>query len=261
LKTKVDKSFLPLVSIITPSFNQGKYIKQTIDSVLSQSYKKIEYWVIDGGSTDDTIDILKSYGEAINYVSEKDSGQTNAINKGILKTSGEIIGFINSDDVLLPGAIQLVVEKFSHPNILWVTGDYRIIDTNNKQIQSFVILYKRLLRRFSSLLLLSITNYIAQPSTFWHRKLSDRIGLMDETLRYTMDYDYWSRAFRISPPTIIHDILSSFRIHELSKGGREYEKQFDEELLVLKKYSSNKFVYWCHNLHNKVIKAIYRKIK
>lgn len=254
-------SYFPLVSIVTPSYNQGKFIRQTIDSVLNQSYKNIEYWIIDGGSTDETLEILNSYGSAINFISEKDQGQANAINKGILKSKGEIIGFINSDDFLNPATIQKMVEAFQRTNCLWVTGDYCIVDESNLPIQSLIVKYKRLLRKFSNKRLFQIANYIAQPSTFWHRNLIEKIGLLDETLQYVMDYDYWLRAFAINPPIIISDELSAFRIHKLSKGGSQYIKQFDEEIRILKKYTQNPLILFFHMLHNNFIKVAYRIIK
>ena len=256
-----EKSVNPLVSIITPSYNQGIFIRQTIDSVLNQSYKNIEYWIIDGGSTDETLEILNSYGSAINYVSEKDQGQANAINKGILKTNGEIIGFVNSDDYLNPAAIQKIVEAFQRTNSLWVTGDYCIVDESSIRIQSFIVRYKRLLRKFSNKSLFQVANYIAQPSTFWHRELITKIGLFDESLQFVMDYDYWLRAFAIAPPVILADELSAFRIHKLSKGGSQYIRQFDEELRILKKYTQNPMILFLHKQHNNLIKAAYRIIK
>src|SRR5690606_33014626 len=99
-------SSYPLVSVVTPSYNKGKFIKETIESVLSQDYPNIEYIVMDGGSTDETVDILKSYGDRIAWISEKDDGQADAVNKGIARARGEIIGWLNSDDTYLPGAVR-----------------------------------------------------------------------------------------------------------------------------------------------------------
>jgi len=251
----------PLVSVITPSYNQGRFIRQTIDSVLGQSYPRIEYWVIDGGSTDETVEILRSYGDRLHFLSESDAGQANAINKGMQKCTGEILCYVNSDDTLLPGAIQAVADTFRETHALWVTGDYRIVNEQGKPIQGFVAGYKRFLRRCSSRSLLRFTNYIVQPSTFWRRELTERIGLFDETLRYTMDYDYWLRAFEVAPPQIIHRPLSAFRIHGESKGGSQYSSQFDEELMVLRKHRVGAFAIACHRLHNGLIKAAYRIIK
>jgi len=137
------RKVFPKISIITPSFNQGKFIKKTIDSVLSQNYPDLEYVVIDGGSTDNTVKILKSYGNKIKWISEKDKGQADAINKGLKIINGEIIAFINSDDYYLPDTFKKIVDFFKQ-NITCnvVTGDYLIINENGKPIQSFVGFYK-----------------------------------------------------------------------------------------------------------------------
>ena len=251
----------PLVSIITPSFNQGKFIRETIDSVLNQTYDNIEYIVIDGGSTDETIDILKSYQGKIKYISEKDHGQANAINKGLALSSGEILGFLNSDDFLFPDAIQTVVDTFSRSTKLWVSGDYWIVDSQNKRIQWAVILYKKILRLFSSKAMFLFVDYIIQPSTYWKRKLYEKVGQFDESLSFVMDYDYWLRAFEFSTVKIIQKPLSCFRIHNQSKGGVRYVEQFAEEIQILRKYKINKFIILLHSIHNKMITSLYKVMK
>jgi glycosyltransferase involved in cell wall biosynthesis len=252
---------LSKISIIVPTLNQGQFIKETLDSLLVQDYPGLEIIVMDGGSTDNTLDILKSYGDKLLWKSEKDHGQTQAINKGIGFATGEILGFLNSDDILLPGALSSVATAFSDSNVSWVSGDYEIIDGQGKPIQSFVVLYKRFLRLFSSRWLLSFTNYVVQPSTFWRRELFDQIGEFDETLNYVMDYDFWMRAIQKRRPFIIHRKLSAFRIHQQSKGGSRYEQQFSEEIEVLQRYTQNKFMILLHRLSNQLIVQIYKKIK
>ncbi len=252
----------PLISIIIPSFNQGRFIKQTIDSILDQAYTKVEVIVMDGGSTDSTIAILKSYGEQIFWVSEKDRGQTHAINKGISLAKGEIITYLNSDDYFLPQSLQIVVDVFqSNQKALWVTGDYLIIDERGEQIQSVIASYKKLLRKFLSFNLLSILNPIIQPSTFLRKELVSEVGQFNESLRYTMDYDYWLRAIRIKKSMVLNEKLSVFRIHGSSKGGSQYKQQFEEELNVAKYYQKNKAFIFLHRLHNILIINIYKIIK
>ena len=252
---------IPKISIIVPSLNQSNFITKTINSILEQNYPNLEIIVMDGGSTDDTISILENFGSKIKWISEKDRGQSHAINKGIDISSGEILGFINSDDYILPGALNLIAETFKDEHVYWVTGDYKIVDSNGIQIQSTISFYKRVLRMISSKKLLLITNYIIQPSTFWRKSLNQKIGGFDESLRYVMDYDFWIKAFNIATPKIIRKPLSAFRIHKLSKGGSQYKKQFEEELMVCKKYSRNWLLIIFHSIHNQLILFVYKIIK
>ncbi len=229
--------------------------------MLSQNYPNLEYLVIDAGSTDETIDILKSYEGKIRYVVEKDDGQSDAINKGIRMSSGEIIAFLNSDDYYFPDILSLVAAEFADPHCLWLTGYYRIIDEFERTIHPGVNFYKKILSQFSTYTLLKITNYIAQPSTFWRRELIESVGFFDVNLRYTMDYDMWLRFFKYSRPRIIRRPLSNFRVHFQSKGGREYQAQFQEELNVMKRYTSNKAITTLHRFSNYWITSIYKIIK
>lgn len=253
---------LPSITVITPSFNQGRFIKETIDSVLGQNYPFLEYWIIDGGSTDETVQILKSYGKKIKWVSQKDRGQTDAINKGMRKAQGELVCYINSDDVLAPGALVTVGEIFSkHPTTLWVTGDYTIINADGKEIQSFVRKYKQYFRNTAMPHILYVLNCINQPSTFWKKSVYKKIGLFDESLQYCMDYDFWLRLIKLQTPIMISRSLSKFRIHDSSKGGAEYKKQFEEEKRVLYKHTKNVLVNALHSLHSTATVLAYNVIK
>ncbi|NTU46241.1 glycosyltransferase [Candidatus Roizmanbacteria bacterium] len=250
------------ISIITPSYNQGLFIEETIKSVLSQNYPDLEYIVVDGGSTDNTLAILKKYTHKLKWISEKDKGQTDAINKGLKMSSGDIVAFINSDDVYLPGTLRKISKIFKrNKNVHWLSGDYVIIDQDGKKIQFFIVWYKKILRLFPFFSMLSIANFVIQPSTFWRKNIVKEIGFFDERLRYTMDYDYWLRVIQKYPLYIIHEPLSLFRIHKLSKGGSQFEKQFQEEFQVIKKYTSNKFLQYLHAFHNFFIINIYKWIK
>jgi glycosyltransferase involved in cell wall biosynthesis len=179
---------LPSISIVTPSFNQASYIKETIQSVLTQEYPYLEYFVIDGGSTDGTLDILRQYDQQLNWASEPDEGQTQAINKGFRKSTGEIVAWLNSDDLYLPGALHSVADFFSrHPDVDVVYGDYLLVDRQSK-----VLLRKREIP-FDYNILLHGLNYISQPATFFKQSLFDRVGYPDESLHYGMDWEYWLR--------------------------------------------------------------------
>ncbi len=252
----------PKISLITPSFNQGKFIKETIESVLSQNYPNLEYFVIDGGSTDNTLKILKSYGNKIKWLSEKDKGQTNAINKGLRKATGEIITYLNSDDMYLPNTLNTVAEYFmENDEAQWLTGDYFIIDEKGKKIQSYIASYKKILRRRPTFGRLTIANYIIQPSTFWRRSLLKDMGLLDESLHYCMDYDYWIRIIQKNKLHVLDNHFSLFRIHGQSKGGEKFEEQFKEEHQIVKKYIRNPVQLLFHRLHATAIVLAYKLIK
>lgn len=252
----------PKISIITPSFNQARFIKETIDSVLSQNSPNLEYWIIDGGSTDNTKKILKSYGHKIKWISERDRGQTHAINKGLRKVSGDIIAYLNSDDLYLPNTLNTVAEFFAtHRAAMWVTGDYFIIDEKGKKIQSYVAVYKKFLRKKPTLGRLTIANFIIQPSTFFRNDLLKKIGFFDETLRYCMDYDFWMRTIQKFPLYVLDNHFSLFRLHQRSKSGSEYEKQFKEEHKIVSKYIRNPFHLLLHQFHTSLIVMAYKLIK
>lgn len=253
---------LPKISIITPSCNQGKFIRQTIDSVLSQDYPNLEYIVIDGQSNDNTLDILKSYGNRIKWISEKDNGQTEAINKGIKMSSGEIIAYLNSDDYYLPETLFTIGNYFmTHEECMWLTGDYEIVNEKGETIQSYICWYKKLLRNFSSYWIFCVANFIIQPSTFWRRNIVNKIGYFDDNLHYEMDYDYWLKIWKKYQLHILPYRLSAFRIHSASKGFLFYDKQFAEEYKVVARYTKNKFILNLHKLHSYFIVLIYKLIK
>lgn len=252
----------PKITIITPSFNQSAFIKETIDSVLAQNYSNLEYWVIDGGSTDETVSILQSYGDKIHWISEKDAGQTDALNKGFARATGEIISYLNSDDVYLPNTLHTVAEYFmAHPETGWVTGDYCIIDEKGREIQSFVVAYKRFLRSFLSLNLLLVANPIIQPSTFWRASVQQKVGLFDDKLHFCMDYEYWLRIMKLFPVQVLNNHFSLFRIHAQSKGGGQYKKQFVEEFDVASLHTANILLLFLHKLHATLIVVAYSLLK
>lgn len=248
----------PRISIITPSFNQGEFIERTIDSVLGQEYPDLEYIVVDGGSTDGTVDVLKKYGGKLRWVSEKDSGQSDAINKGISMSTGEIVAYLNSDDVYEKGALAKVAEYFSsHPETMWVTGKCRIIDINGKEKRTSITGYKNFfLARYSYNILL-ITNFISQPATFLRRRLFDEFGLFDVNQHRVMDYDFWLRVGGKYGPGFIDEHLASFRVYLRSKTSSSFRRTFSEELDVCRKYSRSRIINALHYLNYTGICTVY----
>lgn len=250
----------PLISIVTPSLDQGEFIEESILSVLSQDYPNIEYIIADGGSKDATLDILKKYSDRVIWFSEKDNGQAQAINKGLQRASGDIITYLNADDFLSPGSLRSIAQVFiSNPDVMWVTGRSKIVDDNSNEIRSLVSSYKNFLLKLGNHKLIFIINYISQPATFWRRSLLPVIGLMDESLHYCMDYDYWMRIWQKYQPLIINDTLCSFRIHLRSKTNSLAHSNawIKEEKKVIQRYTSSRFWMFLHDLHRVATTSIY----
>lgn len=176
------------ISVITPSFNQAHFLEATIKSVLAQNYPYLEYLIIDGGSHDGTLDILRRYDDKLNWISEPDNGQAHAINKGFKKSTGDIVAWLNSDDIYLPHTLSYVADFFEqHPEIDVVYGDYQLID-----LQGRILLRKKEIPFDYNILLYGL-DYISQPTTFFRRRIFERAGYLDENLHYGLDWEYWLR--------------------------------------------------------------------
>lgn len=174
-------------SIVTPSFNQGEFLEQTLRSVASQEDIRFEHVIFDGGSTDNSVEILKNFGSGIRWVSERDKGQTDAVNKGISATTGEIIGWLNSDDIYYPNALKTVASYFSeNPHVDVVYGMADHIDKIDVPFEE----YPTDEWDFSRL---RDTCFICQPALFFRRRVIEKIGYLNEDLTYCMDYEYWLR--------------------------------------------------------------------
>ena len=204
----------PKMSIVTPSFQQGDYIERTLRSVLDQGYLNLEYFVQDGGSQDDTLGILRSFdGQLSGWASEPDSGQSQAINRGFDRTTGEIMAWLNSDDILLPGAIAKIADFFNaHPDVDVVYGNRLMIDENDMEIGRWIM-------PGHDSAVLSWADYIPQETMFWRRTIWNKAGgKIDESFRFAMDWDLLIR-FRDAGAKFAHipEFLGGFRIHESQK--------------------------------------------
>jgi glycosyltransferase involved in cell wall biosynthesis len=177
-------------SVITPSFNQGRFIGRTLASVVQQSGAQIEHMVVDGGSTDETVEVLGRFDAGVRWVSERDRGQTDAINKGIRATSGDVIGWLNSDDIYYDGAIAAAAAFLANrPDVDVVYGLADHIGADDEYLEDYPSEPWRLER-------LKETCFICQPTIFFRRRVVEQFGMLDERLHYCMDYEYWIRLGR-----------------------------------------------------------------
>lgn len=206
------------ISIVTPTLNSIKYLSETIESIRNQTYKNWEHIVVDGISSDGTLDIVRQYPD-IKLISEKDSGQSNAINKGMELASGDILAWQNADDLYSPTTFQTVVEYFiNNPTIDLVYGHYELIGENGKWICE-------VRPPEWNLWLFAHARFVPmQPTVFWRRRVNDKIGKLNETLHYCMDVDYFSRAAHQFKFAKIPKILGAFRVHNNSKTQQKINK-------------------------------------
>jgi glycosyltransferase involved in cell wall biosynthesis len=206
-------SELPLVSIVTPAYNQAAFLPETIETVLTQDYPRVEHIVIDDGSTDNTREILSSYSGKLIWESQPNQGQTPTINKGWQRSTGDIITWLNSDDTYLPGAISKAVEYLQqHPDVDIVYGDTLLTQADGTPIERMKA------SEFSyRAMVANCHNPIPQPSAFIRRKVMEDVGLLDPHYYYFMDWDFWLRAGIHHSFAYFPELLSTYRLHEDSK--------------------------------------------
>lgn len=203
---------LPRISIVTPSYNQGKYLEQTIRSVIDQNYPNVEFIVCDGGSKDESVEIIKKYEKHLKFwCSEKDRGQSHAINKGFEKATGDLYAYINSDDYFLPGAFDRVARAYQDGG-RFIVGWSQYLEPNG-DFRPYPV------QQHSEPCDWLIKNPIPQQSSFWAADLWNKMGPFREDLHYSFDYEYWLRLkFKGGVgPHVVHQCLAIFRLHEASK--------------------------------------------
>lgn len=218
----------PLVSIVTPSYNQAHYLEKTIASVLSQTYARLEYIVMDGGSTDGSVEIIRKYASRLaGWASERDKGQTDAINKGFARARGEILAWLNSDDTYEADAVAEAVRYLQdHPEAGMVYGDTHFIDEEGQVIGKFPAAqtdYRRLRRGYV---------HIPQQASFFRAELWRNVGPLDPTFYFAMDYDLWVRLSRIAPLHYYPRHWANFRIHQAAKSDVADDRCWPEMLRV-----------------------------
>ena len=249
------------ISVITPSYNHAEFIGRTIESVQSQRGDfELEHIVVDGGSDDGTIEILKHYGDAVRWVSEPDNGQADALNKGLAMATGDVIGWLNSDDLYEPGALAAAADIFNaEPQTQWLYGKVHIIDPRGREIRKWITAYKNLrMRRYKYAKLLA-ENWICQMSVFWRRSAGEQVGPFRTDLHWCMDYDYWLRLGARRPGRFVDKYLGAFRWYPASKSGAGFVRQFREELAVAAEAAAGRYplAMLCHRINCPKIVAAY----
>ena len=257
---------LPKISIVMPCRDSVDWIERSIRSVIEQDYKNIELFIQDGGSSDGTLEIIKHYAkqrpDLIRWVSEKDKGQADAINKGMKKVDGDILTHLNADDVYKKGALRKVAEYFmKNPNTMWAYGKADIIDANDKEIRKWITLYKNFWLRNYSYNTLLVLNYISQMACFWRVEAARKIGEFDISQHLVIDYDYWLRLGKKYEAGVMNHYLASFRITYSNKSSIAFVTQFQDEFVVAKKFTNNSLIIFLHLLHYNLIIFIYSILK
>lgn len=246
----------PLISIVIPSYNKAKYIEKTLLSIVSQKNANFEVIIQDGGSTDGTLNVIKKYVKKypslIRYESKKDGGQLDAINNGLLKAKGDIVTFINADDVYEPGAFESVAGHFiENPNALWFVGKCRIINDKDYEIAKFWTFCKDILIKINWYsLLLFTSNYVSQPSTFITKKAYLKYGPFTGNKKFVYEYDMWLTLGKVMMPSVINKYLSKFRISDDNISSVIYNDLFDMDINVVKKHSRNNIFVYAHKINN-----------
>lgn len=220
---------LPKISIITPSFNQGKYLERTIISVLNQKYPNLEYIILDGGSTDDSVKIIKKYQKHLKYWhSKKDKGQSDAIQKGLNMATGDILCWLNSDDILLPTSLQFIGKIFTdYPNIEWLTSQSVIINDQDQIVSTGLHFGKS--RTFLKLGLYhgKCLGFIPQEGTFWRRSLWKKSGSTIPQKKYCMDFSLWKKFAKFSPLVNLEAPLAAFRLQPNQKTATHFPYYYE----------------------------------
>jgi glycosyltransferase involved in cell wall biosynthesis len=222
----------PSIAIVTPSYNTARYIGDAVRSVLTQDYAHVDYVVMDGGSSDGTVDVLRSFGPRLAWVSQKDAGQSDAINRGFARTRGDVLGWLNSDDTYAPGAFGAVAEVFAaRPDVDLVYGDATYTDYLGRHIARCVHV-----EPFSRKRLFQYTDFMVQPATFFRRRIYEKVGGVDASIHWAMDYDLWLRMVAAGAKVFyLRRVLANFRWLADNKTATGGHGRLDEIARILRR--------------------------
>lgn len=256
------------ISIVTPTLNRRDYLVSTGQSILHQRGDfSLQWLVIDGGSTDGSVEWLRDQAEKdprVQFTSGPDRGQSDALNKGLALADGDVVAWLNADDLYADGALAAVGDAFrQQATAQWLIGRYEVIDPQDRPIRQAIVRYKeRRLRGGLTLKKLLRENLVPQPAVFWRRSFGQEVGLLDESLNWTMDYDLWLRMAQRTPPLIVNQLLARFRHHPTSKSGAFNRRQFDEGYEVARRYAAgSRWNLLLHRLNVEKIVWSYRVLR
>lgn len=225
-----------------PSYQQAAFLEEAVRSVLDQRNADLELIVLDPGSTDGSRELLlrlrEEYGERLLLVFEPDSGQSDAVNRGMALSRGRVLGWLNSDDRMTAGALDKVIPLLDHDQPAWLYGDVGMIDGAGADISSLIVRYKRLRGRSFSRFKLLTENFIPQMGVFWNRAMWEEAGGLDLSKDLDMDYDLWLRYAVVAEPIVLKDHLADFRIHGAAKGSRYAGKQLDAAFATARSHAA-----------------------
>jgi glycosyltransferase involved in cell wall biosynthesis len=227
----------PLVSIVTPSYNHGRFIRETINSVLTQDYPRIEYLVMDGGSTDETSSVVGEYRDRLKFFTESDRGQADAINKGFRRAGGKILAWLNSDDVMLPGAVSLAVQEFQKERSIGaVYGDGYIINGEGEIVCRFPST-----EPFDLWRLIHVSDYILQQTTFFRRDVIAEVGYVNESLHWGMDWDLLIRIGKRYKIVFIPEFMGCIREHASAKTATGGFRRWRELVSIMRSHGEMRY--------------------
>jgi len=250
----------PKISVVIPSYNKVKYIGETLASIVNQGYANYEVIIQDGGSSDGTLEVIKKYASKfprnITWVSHKDKGQLDAVNKGMKRASGDILTYINADDIYLPNAFSEVSNIYlKDSDCLWYAGKSILVDERGRKVDHWlntlvVARYKDFLLRVNRYKFLLVVNYLMQPSMFITRVAFEKYGPFTGVRNFIMEYEMWLKIGKTRMPVVIDKNLACFRMSTTNITSTKYRDLLTEDMKVAKKYTNNLLVLFFHWLNN-----------